>query len=62
MNAAIKSDADWIAEKAADPNIAMDINTAHRDVEDATCSNSMTRWKTIVAARARQESYALMAM
>lgn len=34
MNAAIKADADWIAEKAADPTVKMDdINakTAHRD-------------------------------
>ena len=34
MNAAIKADADWIAEKAADPNVPMEeINakTAHRD-------------------------------
>ena len=34
LNSAIKADADWIAEKAADPNVAMeDINakTTHRD-------------------------------
>ena len=34
LDAAIKADADWIAEKAADPNTPMeDINakTAHRD-------------------------------
>jgi len=34
MNAAIKADADWIAEKAADPSVPMDdikAKTAHRD-------------------------------
>lgn len=34
LNAAIKSDADWIAEKAADPSVPMDeikAKTAHRD-------------------------------
>ena len=34
MNAAIKADADWIAEKAADPTVKMDdikAKTAHRD-------------------------------
>jgi len=34
MNAAIKADADWIAEKAADPTVPMDdikAKTAHRD-------------------------------